>query len=166
MHFFTTLSAATIVALAAAIPVADEPSNIPAPFDMELPAGLPTASDGAVVWYSGEASAKRSMEKRSDTKIEVWASTNKRGRHETLHSDFNKCYNLGNGWNDDIESVTVYATTGCVFYNKGNCNKDDSNGRRLTVSGTATTGTHVASLLDGGSGGLNNMVSSYLCFRI
>jgi hypothetical protein len=91
MKFLATLSAAAIVALAAAIPVTEEASNSPAPFDIELPTDLPTANDGAVLEYQGETISKRSVEKRADTTIDVWSGKSKGGRHETLHTDYNKC---------------------------------------------------------------------------
>ncbi|KAF2678131.1 hypothetical protein K458DRAFT_395201 [Lentithecium fluviatile CBS 122367] len=84
-------------------------------------------------------------------------NANKGGRHEGLITTTDKCYNLGNGWNNEISSLEVPSGFGCIFYEDNDYNPND---KRLTV-----TGHYYVANLANAVGGIvfNIIISSYLC---
>ncbi|KAF2819261.1 hypothetical protein CC86DRAFT_472098 [Ophiobolus disseminans] len=87
--------------------------------------------------------------------VDIWQNSDRNGRHEGLFTDTNKCYNLGNGWNDQVSSLSVPNGYGCDFFRNNDCNNNDS---RLNVPG----GVYVANL---STYGMNDMISSYRCYN-
>jgi hypothetical protein len=161
---FVVLTAALALGAAAlpAINVArDEPTNTVAPVDVTPE--HPPVDDNAepfIIAASEKRSVaveteERSVAKRATLHIDIWIDSDKRGRHEGLYTVTQKCYNIGNGWNDEISSLSVPKGFGCIFYRNKNCSNDDN---RLTVPG----GNYIANLK---KYDFNDKISSYLCYN-
>ncbi|KAH8719261.1 hypothetical protein GQ44DRAFT_762127 [Phaeosphaeriaceae sp. PMI808] len=97
----------------------------------------------------------KSLDKREDLAIEVWQDSDQHGRHESFYIRINRCYNLSNGWEDQISSLSVPNGFGCDFFRDIDCNNGDF---RLNVPG----GNYIANL---GTYGFNDIMSSFRCYR-
>ncbi|KAF2819299.1 hypothetical protein CC86DRAFT_460450 [Ophiobolus disseminans] len=146
---FTILTAALISA-ATALP--SSPSNFLAPVQNIPP--TPPVDDNAAP-FAIAASEKRDLAKRATLIVDVYLDLDGTGRHEGLYTDTQRCYNLGNGWPDEITSLKVPNGFGCVFYRDTNCNNNDN---RLTVPG----GNFVRDLR---VYNMDDKISSYLCYQ-
>ncbi|KAH8587776.1 hypothetical protein B0O99DRAFT_640769 [Bisporella sp. PMI_857] len=110
--------------LALSAPVA-ELSNKEVGID-SVPA-LPSSKEPAAFLSPGAQPRGQNAEKRAQLAkraivVDVYADSNFNGRHEGLTSDLNRCYNLGNGWNDVISSLRVPGgTSGCTFFVDAGC---------------------------------------------
>ncbi|KAH7356225.1 hypothetical protein BKA66DRAFT_574671 [Pyrenochaeta sp. MPI-SDFR-AT-0127] len=114
-----------------------------------------TPADTAVVKRNAEVDlAERSELSKRAILIDVWLDTNRGGRHEGLWTDINRCYNLGNGWNDAISSLQTPPDFGCYFYEHGNCQ-----GAWLS---TSKSGSFI--FVNTPDWGFNDRISSYLCW--
>ncbi|KAF2972651.1 hypothetical protein GQX73_g938 [Xylaria multiplex] len=135
MQLLTILCATLLASLGAALPaepVSSGPSNILSPVQGErvTPAvveGLEPYVTGVSKRSSSESLESREAElhKRATLIVDIWADINQGGRHEGLTSDTQKCYNLANGWNDQISSLFVPSGFGCIFYQNNDCNPND-----------------------------------------
>ncbi|CAO2658202.1 Nn.00g059250.m01.CDS01 [Neocucurbitaria sp. VM-36] len=100
-----------------------------------------------------ELEARSELTKRSIV-IDIWQDTNRGGRHEGLITDINRCYDLGNGWNDAISSLQTPPNYGCYFYVDGGCK-----GGFLSISkGDSFVFVNTPDW------GYNDKISSYLCW--
>ncbi|KAH7138608.1 hypothetical protein B0J11DRAFT_574570 [Dendryphion nanum] len=153
MKFIATLSAAALIALVSAVPAPGTPSNIEVPAD--IPDHFPSVQGLPKVVPEGEPLVKRAIAKRATLTVDVWMDSDRRGRHEGLITTTQKCYNLGNGWPDEISSLSVPSGFGCIFYRNNGCNNNE---HRLTVPG----GNYIANLQ---TYNFNDIISSYLCYN-
>ncbi|KAF1847391.1 uncharacterized protein K460DRAFT_363467 [Cucurbitaria berberidis CBS 394.84] len=162
MRFFA-LTAALIGAVSAlpADAVHQSASNFLAP-EQNIP-DTPPVVEGKSAFTSGTASKRdtgiaisnKSLSKRATLVVDVYYDLNGAGRHEGLYTDTQRCYNLGNGWNDQITSLRVPNGFGCIFYRNNGCGVGDY---RLTVPG----GNFIPDLR---TYNFDDIISSYLCYN-
>ncbi|KAF2262027.1 hypothetical protein CC78DRAFT_570008 [Lojkania enalia] len=154
---FITVSTALFVAAVSGAPVENQiPPNIEVDLKV-LPAFTPVIKGAPFVSTPGEE-VKRDvadLSKRATLTVDIWIDANRAGRHEGLITDTQRCYNLGNGWNDEISSLSVPNGFGCIFYRDNGCSNNDY---RLTVPG----GNYIANLQ---TYNFNDIISSYLCYN-
>ncbi|KAI1129104.1 hypothetical protein F5Y10DRAFT_264419 [Nemania abortiva] len=166
MQFKIIISATFLAAVVAALPadvVPQGPPNVLAP--VQSIHDTPPVVAGTRPFVSQPAEKRNistpigdvgtSVAKRATLTVDIWQDINRGGRHEGLITDTQRCYNLGNGWNDEISSLSVPGGFGCIFYEDSNC---DPNDFRLTV-----TGSYFVS--NCGDYGFNDIISSYLCYN-
>jgi hypothetical protein len=144
-----------LIASVSALAVPDQdigPSNIDVgiKFAEHVPLDTPTENNNVTV-----VKRDSGLEKRQTIVVDVYFDNNYQGRHEGLFTDINKCYSLGNGWNDQISSLKVPSGYGCYFYRNTGC---DSNDNWLRV-------TNPLNLPDLRVYDFNDKASSYLCYR-
>ncbi|KAI1752064.1 hypothetical protein F4782DRAFT_547332 [Xylaria castorea] len=165
MKLLATLCYISLAAFGAALPtdtVPNGPSNVLSPVQSEHITPALIEGQEPYVMGASERNVTVSLEgeearlnKRATLIVDIWGDINQGGRHEGLTSDTQRCYNLGNGWNDQVSSLSVPSGFGCIFYQNSNCGSGDF---RLTV-----TGAYYVSNL--GDYGFNDIVTSYLCYN-
>ncbi|KAI1158876.1 hypothetical protein F5B18DRAFT_639305 [Nemania serpens] len=167
MKFQTILSAVTLIVGVIALPATsayEGPSNRPVSVQ-NLP-DTPEVYDGAqpfltLVTKRGVESAPKEVRvidlsrrtTHASLVIDIWQDSNRGGRHEGLYSDTQVCYELYNGWNDQISSLYVPSGFGCQFYQDGGCS-----GSYLQVPGNY----YLPDLL---GWSFNDLISSYRCYN-
>ncbi|KAJ8133018.1 hypothetical protein O1611_g605 [Lasiodiplodia mahajangana] len=135
MKLLATLCYISLAAFGAALPtetVPSGPSNVlspvqsehltPALIEGQKPYVIGTPQPNVTVSLEGEEAL---LDKRATLVVDIWADINQGGRHEGLITDTQRCYNLGNGWNDQVSSLSVPSGFGCIFYQDSNCNPND-----------------------------------------
>ncbi|KAF2825482.1 hypothetical protein CC86DRAFT_383355 [Ophiobolus disseminans] len=127
------------------------PANIPAPVQTTVEHA--PVVDGAEPFV---VDAAPSLAKRGTLIVEVWQGFFRGERHESLSTQTQTCYNLGNGWSDVISSLSVPNGFGCDFYENGNCGKNG--GKQLNVGG----GGYVDRL---DKYAMNDAITSYRCYN-
>ncbi|KAI0101507.1 hypothetical protein GGR51DRAFT_529959 [Nemania sp. FL0031] len=165
MKPLATVYLISLVGFSIALPtdtVPSGPSNVlspvqgehitPAPIDGQKPYVTGVSEQNVTASLKGEEAG---LNKRATLIVDIWADINQGGRHEGLISDTQRCYNLVNGWNDQVSSLSVPSGFGCIFYQNNDCNPNDF---RLTV-----TGAYYVSNV--GDYGFNDIISSYLCYN-
>ncbi|KAI0872700.1 hypothetical protein GGS24DRAFT_502523 [Hypoxylon argillaceum] len=166
MQLQRVLSGAVMVAAVAALPadlISQGPSNVLAPvqsFHDTPPVVANTEPFVSLATEKRGVSApigyvERTVAKRATLTVDIWMDINGGGRHEGLITDTQRCFNLLNGWNDQISSLSVPSGFGCIFYEDINC---DNNDHRLTVTGSFF-------VANAGDYGFNDIISSYLCYN-
>ncbi|KAI1193932.1 hypothetical protein F5X97DRAFT_338301 [Nemania serpens] len=136
MKLLATLCYLSLAAFGAALPTdttASGPSNVlspvqsehitPALIEGQKPYVTEVSKRNVAVSLGGE---KARMSKRATLIVDIWADSYQGGRHEGLITDTQRCYNLYNGWNDQISSLFVPAGFGCIFYRNNDCNPGDT----------------------------------------
>ncbi|KAH8728403.1 hypothetical protein GQ44DRAFT_784119 [Phaeosphaeriaceae sp. PMI808] len=154
---FSIISAAAFIAAVSAAPAevtTRELSNIVVPVDV-LPVTAPVDNDAAPFTTQALNEKRGLKSKRATLVVDVYLDLNGSGRHEGLWTDTQRCYNLGNGWPDEITSLSVPNGFGCIFYRDKNCNNNDY---RLTVPGGNFIGDLRVYNFD-------DIISSYLCYQ-
>ncbi|KAF1993525.1 hypothetical protein P154DRAFT_527713, partial [Amniculicola lignicola CBS 123094] len=160
MKFTSVLYAAVLTAVAAATPVEGKRGVSNIEVVAKDPLIIPVVHDGDKPYIKASgAVTKRSNVMKRTLVVDIWADRDRGGRHEGLISDEQRCYQLGNGWNDQVSSLSVPGGWGCIFYRNNDCGNGDV---RLTIS----NGGYISNLQDYSWEGINfnDMISAYRCW--
>ncbi|KAF2476868.1 uncharacterized protein BDR25DRAFT_348802 [Lindgomyces ingoldianus] len=116
MKLFYTLSLSTAMLMAAvsSLPTTEDSiTEFPLetlPFIPDLPEGSPP------VVFNADGSVLTRRQVSRSIGVDVYYDPNGGGRHEKLWVFDNGCFDLGNGWDDQITSLNVPGDVGCNFY--------------------------------------------------
>ncbi|KAH7121182.1 hypothetical protein B0J11DRAFT_590087 [Dendryphion nanum] len=153
MKYSAIVSIAELFFLASAAPT-QSPSN----FEVAaiIPDHFPSIHGTPQLVKAGDIVplSKRSIEKRAGLYVDIWIHPNQVGRHEALWTETQRCYGIGNGWNDEISSLSVPNGFGCTFFRDGGCSDRDE---WLIVPG----GNYIPDLT---RWNFDNKISSYICY--